>query len=128
MSENQPAARFRIGSVTATIWKNENEGGNTFYSTTVSRSYKDGDDWKQADNFNHGDLLNAAKPDVIPAKADIGLECDLLAACRRSCLPDFTAGADRGTNKGVRPTMPVAGLTSAGCRGALSPVRRRLSG
>ena len=61
MSGNQPAAKFRVGFVTATVWENKNESGNAFYSTTVSRSYKDGGDWKQADNFNHGDLLNAAK-------------------------------------------------------------------
>ena len=60
MANNQPAAKFRIGAVTATVWENEGSG-RTFYSVNLSRSYKDGDDWKEADNFNHGDLLNAAK-------------------------------------------------------------------
>ena len=61
MSDNKPAAKFRVGFVTATVWKNDSEGGNSFYSTVLSRSYKDGDDWKNTDNLNQGDLLNAAK-------------------------------------------------------------------
>ncbi len=61
MSSNQPAAKFRVGFVTATVWKNDSEGGNSFYSTVLSRSYKDGEDWKQTDSLNQGDLLNGAK-------------------------------------------------------------------
>jgi hypothetical protein len=53
---NQPAAKFRVGYVTATVWQNDN-----FYNVKLSRAYKDGDDWKDGDSFNHGDLLNAAK-------------------------------------------------------------------
>ncbi len=57
---DQPAAKFRLGAVTATVWKNSN-GDKSFYSTTLARSYKDGDDWKESDSFNSGDLLNAAQ-------------------------------------------------------------------
>ena len=52
----QPVAKFRIGLVTATIWQNDK-----FYSTVLSKSYKDGDDWKETDQLSHGDILNAAK-------------------------------------------------------------------
>lgn len=55
---NQPAAKFRIGNVTATVWKND--GG--FYSVNLQRSYKDdAGDWQNTDGLGHGDLLNAAK-------------------------------------------------------------------
>ncbi len=37
---NKPAAKFRLGFVTATVWKNDD-----FYNVVLSRSYKDGDDW-----------------------------------------------------------------------------------
>jgi hypothetical protein len=57
---DKPSAKFRIGAVTATVWENKN-GDRSFYSTTLVRSYKDGEDWKEADSFNHGDLLNAAE-------------------------------------------------------------------
>jgi hypothetical protein len=53
---NQPANKFRLGYVTATVWKNDD-----FYSVVLERSYKDGDDWKSTDQLNAGDLLNAAK-------------------------------------------------------------------
>ena len=61
MANNQPAAKFRVGFINATVWKNNSDGGNSFYTTVLSRSYKDGDDWKQTNNLNQGDLLNGAK-------------------------------------------------------------------
>lgn len=51
---NQPAAKYRLGYVTATVWKNDD-----FFSVVLSRSYKDGDDWKETDQLNAGDLQNA---------------------------------------------------------------------
>lgn len=56
----QPSMKFRIGAVTATVWEN-GEKDNTFYTVNLSRSYKDGDEWKNSDSLNYGDLLNAAK-------------------------------------------------------------------
>jgi hypothetical protein len=53
---NQPAAKFRLGYVTATVWKNEN-----FFNVVLSKAYKDGDEWKDTDQLGHGDLLNAVK-------------------------------------------------------------------
>jgi hypothetical protein len=52
----QPAAKFRLGFVTATIWLNDKH-----YNTVLSKSYKDGDDYKDTDQLSTGDLLNAAK-------------------------------------------------------------------
>lgn len=56
MAKAQPAAKFRLGYVTATVWKNDD-----FFSTVLSRTYKDGDDYKETDQLNAGDLLNASK-------------------------------------------------------------------
>jgi len=53
---NRPEAKFRIGLVTATVWKNDNS-----FSVALRRSYKDGNDWKDSDQLFAGDLLNAAK-------------------------------------------------------------------
>ena len=53
---NKPEAKFRVGFVTATVWKNDN-----FYTVNLQRSYKDGDEWKNTDQLGHGDLLNAAR-------------------------------------------------------------------
>jgi hypothetical protein len=54
---DQPVQKFRLGFVTAAIWKND----AGFYSVTLQRSYNDGDDWRNTDNLGAGDLLNAAK-------------------------------------------------------------------
>lgn len=53
---NQPAAKFRIGYVVATVWLNDKH-----YNTVLSRTYKDGDDYKETDQLGHGDLLNAVR-------------------------------------------------------------------
>jgi len=53
---NQPAAKFRLGSVTATVWLN-----NEHYDTVLSKSYKDGEDWKETDQLSAGDLMNAVR-------------------------------------------------------------------
>lgn len=56
MAKEQPAAKFRLGNVTATVWKN-----GDYYNVVLARSYKEGEDWKETDQLNHGDLLNATK-------------------------------------------------------------------
>lgn len=56
LAKTQPAAKFRLGFVTATVWKN-----GEFFSTVLSKTYKDGDDYKDTDQLASGDLLNAAK-------------------------------------------------------------------
>jgi hypothetical protein len=53
---NQPVVKFRIGSVTATVWCNQEK----FYNTVLSKSYKDdAGDWKETDQLGHADLMNA---------------------------------------------------------------------
>jgi hypothetical protein len=57
---NAPAKKFRLGLVTVTVWKNEGQE-KPFYTAQLSRSYKDADgSWKNGDNLNADDLLNAA--------------------------------------------------------------------
>ena len=54
---NTPVQKFKLGSVTAAVWKND----KGFFSVTLQRSYKDGENWKNTDSLNPGDLLNAGK-------------------------------------------------------------------
>ena len=54
MAKEQPAAKFKLGFVQAVVWRN-----GDYYSVVLNRSYKDGDDWKETDQLNHGDLQNA---------------------------------------------------------------------
>lgn len=54
---NQPAMKFRRGRVSATAWRNHHETQGVWYSVTVTRSYKDGEQWKSATSFGRDDLL-----------------------------------------------------------------------
>ncbi|MBX3498128.1 MAG: hypothetical protein KF889_01690 [Alphaproteobacteria bacterium] len=53
---NQPAAKFRVGYVTATVWLNDRH-----YNTVLTKAYRDGDEWKDTDQLGHGDICNAIK-------------------------------------------------------------------
>lgn len=55
-----PAHKFRNRALSVTIWKNDSDKG-PWYSVTPSRSYKQGDQWQESDNFGEDDLLPLAK-------------------------------------------------------------------
>lgn len=56
----KPAHKIRHRALAVTIWKNESDKG-VFYSVTPSRSYKQGETWKETDRFDCDDLLPLAK-------------------------------------------------------------------
>jgi hypothetical protein len=61
-SSNRPAHEIRIGHVRASIWAND--GGarqDVWYRVSISRLYRDGDDWKTATSFGRDDLPIVAK-------------------------------------------------------------------
>jgi hypothetical protein len=60
MPKQKPAHEIRLDRVKATIWANETENG-TRHNVTVSRIYKDGDEWKQTTSFGRDDLPLVAK-------------------------------------------------------------------
>jgi len=49
-----------MGSIKATIWKNDTEAG-TRHNVTFSRLYRDGSNWKSTESFGRDDLLLLAK-------------------------------------------------------------------
>jgi hypothetical protein len=52
----RPIAKRTIWPVEASIWKNQDS-----YSVTLSKAYKDGDEWKHTETLYLDDLLKAAK-------------------------------------------------------------------
>lgn len=56
MEKKQPVKKFRLGLIKAAIWINSSEKGRTWHNVTVSRLYKDGDDWKESSSFGRDDL------------------------------------------------------------------------
>lgn len=60
--KDAPVKKFRIGRLSASIWKNESQNGGDWHSVTLERTYKDADDNLQNSNsLNHSDLQNARK-------------------------------------------------------------------
>ena len=54
---NEPAKRFRVGSVTAAVWLN-----NGAYSVTLQKSYRDdGGAWQNTTTLFHGDVVCAMR-------------------------------------------------------------------
>jgi hypothetical protein len=60
MPKQKPVHEVRLGSVKAAIWENQTDNGTRF-NVTVSRIYKDGEEWKSTDSFGRDDLLVLAK-------------------------------------------------------------------
>lgn len=56
----RPVHEVRLGRIRAAIWENETQNG-TRHNVTVSRLYKDGDDWKDSASFGRDDLPLVAK-------------------------------------------------------------------
>jgi hypothetical protein len=58
----RPAHEVRIGRLRATLWANQHPEQGTWYSVTLTRSYKDGQgQWKSAQSFGRDDLLALAE-------------------------------------------------------------------
>jgi hypothetical protein len=60
--KNKPVKEFRFGAIKAAVWQREHEG-KTFYSVSLSRSYKtekiegpDDTGWREVNSFDFTDL------------------------------------------------------------------------
>ncbi len=58
--KTKPAHKLRNRNLTVAIWNNTSANGS-FYTVTASRSYKQGEEWKESDSFGEDDLLALAK-------------------------------------------------------------------
>jgi hypothetical protein len=55
-----PVHEIRVNRIRAAIWENETQNGS-LHNVTLSRSYRDGDTWKNSTSFGRDDLLLVAK-------------------------------------------------------------------
>lgn len=59
---NKPIKTIRVGNgVSAQVWENTSKDGGTWLSVTITRSYKDGDKYKDSTSFRRDDLLFVSK-------------------------------------------------------------------
>ncbi len=60
---NKPEKKFSCGSISASIWANTKVANGEkvkFYSVTINKAYKEGEDWKYTNSFNIEDLPKVA--------------------------------------------------------------------
>ena len=60
----KPAHVVRYGNLKGAIWRNIVDNGNAsrpMYNVTFTRSYRDGEEWKDSGSFGSDDLLLLAK-------------------------------------------------------------------
>ena len=60
---SKPNKRFRCGAISASLWLKDKviEGKIVeHYSISITKSYKDGDDWKHTNSFSTEDLPKIA--------------------------------------------------------------------
>ncbi|MDA7979466.1 MAG: hypothetical protein MPJ50_11940 [Pirellulales bacterium] len=55
-----PVHEIRLGRIRAAIWANDTQNG-TRHNVTVTRLFKDGDEWKDSSSFGRDDLPLVAK-------------------------------------------------------------------
>ena len=60
MATQKPVHEVRLGLIKAAIWANDTEQG-VRHNVSITRLYKDGDDWKSTTSFGRDDLLLVAK-------------------------------------------------------------------
>lgn len=54
--KQKPIHEIKLGAVRASVWKNESETRQPFYSVALGRLYKTGDDWKTSSSFGEKDF------------------------------------------------------------------------
>ena len=59
-SAKRPVHEVRMGRIKATIWENSTRDG-TRHNVSLSRIYKDGNQWKDSTSFGRDDLPLVAK-------------------------------------------------------------------
>jgi hypothetical protein len=59
--KQKPVHEIRVGRIRATIWANGDKTGKVWLKTTLSRLYKDGDQWKDTTSYDADDLPVVAK-------------------------------------------------------------------
>ncbi|MCX6803220.1 MAG: hypothetical protein NTY48_01465 [Candidatus Diapherotrites archaeon] len=55
----KPVKSVKVGSVEVAVWENSSKDGKKFYTTTLDRNYKTGEEWKKTNSLNNDDLPKA---------------------------------------------------------------------
>ena len=56
---NGPVKKVKIGGIEVAVWENSSKEGKKFFTTTIERNYKSGEDWKKTNSLRNDDLPKA---------------------------------------------------------------------
>ena len=56
MAQKKPSHEIKLGRIRATIWANDAENQDVWFNVTLSRLYKDKDQWRDTSSFRRDDL------------------------------------------------------------------------
>ncbi len=54
-----PMAKFSVGGIQAALWANEGKEGASYFTVTMDKRYKSGEQWKSTKSLRVGDLPKA---------------------------------------------------------------------
>ena len=55
----KPVKSVKVGAIEVAVWENSSKEGRKFFSTTIERNYKDGEEWKKTGSLRDNDLPKA---------------------------------------------------------------------
>ena len=55
----KPIKSVKVGAVEVAVWENASKEGRKFFTTTIERNYKAGEDWKKTSSLRDSDLPKA---------------------------------------------------------------------
>lgn len=55
----EPVKKVKIGGIEAAVWENSSKDGKKFFTTTMERNYKIGEEWKKTSSLRDNDLPKA---------------------------------------------------------------------
>ena len=55
----EPVKKIKVGGIEAAVWENTSKEGNKYFTTTMERNYKDGEEWKKTSSLRANDIPKA---------------------------------------------------------------------
>lgn len=55
-STNKPVAKAKLRGISASVFENQTDKGQPFYKVSITRTFKDGDEFKSSTTFMRDDL------------------------------------------------------------------------
>ncbi len=61
MTRQKPIHQIRVGLLRAAVWQNDPEDRSPRFNVSITRAYKQGEEWKESRSFTRDDLPVVAK-------------------------------------------------------------------